>query len=317
MKTEVYEKITNQIIEALEQGTVAWHKPWKSVGGHRNFNSGKPYRGINVWITALSGFDSPYWNTYRGWRQAAGYERDDNSVGVLAKGTTMTPVLFSNVKEVKDPNAKSGKKKIFWQKAYSVANFDQLLPEIQQKVMENHPKRFQADENQNDPIEDAQAALDAFFEEQDVTLGHGGDKAYYNPGRDHVQLPTMNSFDDSEHYYSTAFHEAAHATGHSSRLDRFEDDVDQFKFASESYSFEELVAEMSAAYLCGHTGIEGTFDNSAAYIANWLTKLKDDRKMIVQAASAAQKAADMIRGVKWDKAPEAAESDSKAAPATA
>lgn len=297
---QTYEKVTERIIEQLEQGTVAWRKPWTTRGGHRNFNSGKPYRGINAFITSISPFSSPYWNTYKGWRQAAGYERDDKSVGVLPRGTKMEHVLFSTVKEYKDESAPDGVKRVFIQRAYTIANFDQLLPEMQEKIRELHPKRFQVSENQNEPIENAQAVLDSYFETESVTLGHGGSRAYYVPANDHVQLPEMSDFDKSENYYCTAFHEAAHSTGHSSRLHRFNNDAVSNVFGSESYSQEELVAEMTAAMLCGVTGIDGTIESSAAYIDGWLQKLKNDRRLIVHAASLAQKAADRVQGISWD-----------------
>jgi antirestriction protein ArdC len=112
----------------------------------------------------------------------------------------------------------------------------------------------------------------------------------------------MEQFDMVEEYYCAAFHELAHATGHSSRLDRKEV-TGCNPFGSEDYSKEELVAEMAAAYLCGVTGIEqGTIENSAAYIQGWLKQLKDDRKLVIHAAAAAQKAADFIRHIEQSQA---------------
>ena len=125
------------------------------------------------------------------------------------------------------------------------------------------------------------------------TYGPGNKAAYY-PIQDLVTMPDLQLFDSSEEYYSTFFHELAHSTGHLSRLNRNEVAGVNF-FGSHDYSKEELVAEMTAAFLCGETGIlPATIENSAAYLQSWATKFKEDKKMVVYAAAAAQKAADFI-----------------------
>jgi len=118
------------------------------------------------------------------------------------------------------------------------------------------------------------------------------------PSRDSVGMPARGLFHSSEEFYSTLFHELTHSTGHTSRVGR--EGIEQLnKFGSESYSREELIAEMGAAMLCGVTGIApATLENSAAYLKTWIARLKSDSKLIVQAASAAQKAADYIRNIK-------------------
>ena len=120
------------------------------------------------------------------------------------------------------------------------------------------------------------------------------DSAYYKPSADYIGMPEINRFENSEAYYATLFHEAIHATGHHSRLDR-SGLMSKAAFGSEVYAKEELVAEMGAAFLCGKTGIEDrTVDNHASYIKSWISKLKEDSKLLINAASKAQKAADYI-----------------------
>lgn len=133
-------------------------------------------------------------------------------------------------------------------------------------------------------------------------LVRSGSRARYSPSRDIVEVPQERRFKEPEEFYSTLFHELSHATGHTSRLNR-PGLMELSRFGSYSYSKEELVAEMGAAYLCGHAGIENAvIDNSAAYINSWLSRLKKDKTLIVQAASQAQKAADYILGKQFDGA---------------
>lgn len=120
--------------------------------------------------------------------------------------------------------------------------------------------------------------------------------AFYNPVNDYVGMPNPRTFLKDEEYYSTLFHELVHSTGHSSRLNRHEK-LSDHRFGSKDYSQEELVAEMGAAYLCGITSIENAIiDNSAAYIKSWIRKFKEDKKILIQAASQAQKAVDYMVG---------------------
>ena len=125
-------------------------------------------------------------------------------------------------------------------------------------------------------------------------IKHGGNRAAYSPMLDYVKLPEPTSFELPEEYYSTAFHELSHATGHESRVGR-KGVLEPSYFGSHEYSKEELVAEMAACFLCGHAGIENsTIENSAAYIAGWLRSLKNDKALLIHAAAQAQKASDYI-----------------------
>ncbi len=131
-----------------------------------------------------------------------------------------------------------------------------------------------------------------------IQYGETG-RACYSPSADKVEIPSMARFETAEGYHSTLFHELTHSTGHANRLAR-KDLLEFHHFGDPNYSREELVAEMGAAMLCGVTGIaQVTVQNSAAYIASWLNKLRGDKRLVVQAAAQAQKAADMIRGITY------------------
>jgi antirestriction protein ArdC len=148
---------------------------------------------------------------------------------------------------------------------------------------------------EHDPIAEAEAVTAAMPDPPSIQ--HQGDRAAYVPALDVVMMPPRQQFQSPHGYYSTMFHELGHSTGHASRLAR-EAITNPDKFGSMDYGREELVAEMTAAFLCGATGIlPATLDNSAAYVANWIATIKVDRKAVVVAAGAAQKAADSILGL--------------------
>jgi len=144
------------------------------------------------------------------------------------------------------------------------------------------------------PIEEAEKIVANMTKVPRIT--HIEQQAYYNRSSDHVNMPQKETFKGEAEYYSTLFHELTHSTGHESRLGRFQNQVS--KFGDSNYAKEELIAEMGASYLCAMAGIvDRTIDNSAAYIANWLTKLRNDKKLVVSAAGKAHAACDYILGV--------------------
>ena len=132
-------------------------------------------------------------------------------------------------------------------------------------------------------------------------IHHGGSRACYQPSNDEVHMPDRERFDSSEEYYSTLFHELVHSTGHASRLGRT-GITETIVFGSRTYSKEELIAEMGATFLCGHTGIENAvIDNSASYLASWLGRLRNDSRLVVQAAAQSQKAVDYVLDQREEK----------------
>lgn len=275
---DVYQIVTNRIIELLEQGTVPWHKPWTSDDRLPiNLISGKAYRGINTFLLHVAGYGSPYWLTFNQ-AKARG--------GNIRKGEKSSIAVFYKTWEVKD-KATGETKRLPVLRYYRVFNVTQC-ENIEYPKLETRALAF-------NPIEACERIVSNM--PNPPALTHIEARAYYQRIADKVNLPPRESFDSEPEYYSTAFHELTHATGHESRLNRLSKDNKEHAFGSGSYGKEELIAEMGSSFLCGHAGIENrTLDNSAAYIAGWLQKLKDDRKLVIQAASSAHKAADYILG---------------------
>lgn len=275
-RMSVYEVVTSRILSALENGVAPWNKPWNSPDGipFQNLANGTIYKGINPLLLSLAGFSSPYWVTYK---QAG------DLGGNVKKGQHGTQIIRWVQIDAKD--SKTGKSYGFL-KYFTVFNVEQcegFEDKIPAPIPVEDRKPFSA-------IDTADAILAGM--ENPPTLSHGGNRAYYMPANDSVQLPNQEDFIAAENYYSTAFHEFAHATGHESRLAR------EFgaRFGDEKYSKEELIAEMTAAMLCGIAGIDNTVELSAAYIENWKSKIAADPKLIYQAAKEAQKASDYILG---------------------
>ena len=276
----VYEIITQRIMDKLEQGTVPWHKPWASNSEMpKNLISKKTYRGINVFMLHMAGYSSPYWLSYK---QAS------ELGGTVKKGEHGLPIVFWNWKETK--NEETGKKeKIPFIRYYTVFNADQCsgLESKVPAIPDFNPLDF-------NPITECEGILNGMSDKPEIT--HNEAKAYYRPSNDTVNMPKQETFCSVPDYYSVLFHELVHSTGHEKRLNRHKEQLNH-NFGSNDYSKEELIAEMGASFLSGLTGITtNTIDNSAAYIKSWLVRLKDDPKMVVMAAAKAQKAVDYITG---------------------
>jgi antirestriction protein ArdC len=280
----VYEVITSKIVKQLESGTAPWHKPWKARGRSglpRNLVSSREYRGINVWILLSSGYASPYWLTFRQARELNGHVR---------QGEVGFPVVYWKFgkREVQDGDELVEKPSVLC-RYYTVFNVEQC------EGLKIRPAEPAENQPQVQPIEACEQVVDAWLGKP--MIRHGGDCASYSKVLDSVQMPERTSFDSVEEYYSTLFHELTHSTGHLTRLNR-STLTDFERFGDQNYSREELVAEMGAAFLAGYCGIDNlTINNSAAYLANWLDTLKNDSRMVLVAASQAQKAADLILGV--------------------
>ena len=272
MKNVVYDYVTERILAALDKGTIPWQKPW--IGGEMPMNliSKKEYRGINCFLLGFSAFTSPYWLTAHQ-AMAKG--------GKVKKGEKASIVVFYKTLEFN--KGKEDEKKIPLLRYYNVFNVEQCegvpVPEPKEK------KTFI-------PIEEAARIIREMPKRP--SINHGGSRACYRPLTDSVGMPLAENFISPEEYYCTMFHELAHSTGHENRLKRFDNSTDHI-FGSDSYSKEELVAEMTAAFLSAHVGIEQKIlDNAAAYIQSWRSKISADPKLVVQAANQAQKAADFI-----------------------
>lgn len=270
-----YQVITERILALLEQGTIPWQRPWQaSEGCSRNLISQKPYRGINVWILGSAGYTSPYWLTFKQAKEKGGHVR---------QGEKGWPIVFWKIYDRPQAEGDDTDRR-FVLRYYTVFNVAQCEG-VEAPVIESTPTPFT-------PIEVCEKLVGNMPQRPAIT--HGGGQAFYQPSSDIVHMPEPTTFTKREAYYSTLFHELTHSTGHPDRLKR-PTLMDLCKFGDTNYSKEELVAEMGAAYLCGLCGIENaTIDNSAAYIKSWMSRLRHEPKLLVQAAAQAQRAADFI-----------------------
>ena len=276
-KDMIYDKITNEIIKQLKQGKIPWDKPW--IGGMaKNLISKKAYQGLNAIMLPLAGYSSDYWVTFNQARKLGG------GVNAGEKGTMI--VFWKIMKSVsKNAITLEDETNVFpLLKVHHVFNVEQC------NGLEKHiPKESILEEFT--PIEKAENIVKAY---KDIPYVKTGTRASYSPFRDTITVPNKKKFKTPEEYYSTLFHEMGHSTGHTSRLDRKE--VTGMNIHGDAdYSFEELVAEFSAAFLCMDAGIKKTRTNSVAYIQHWIAKLEKDNKLIMRASSKAVKAVKYIK----------------------
>jgi antirestriction protein ArdC len=250
----------------------------------RNFHTGKPYRGINVFLLWSSPYNSPFWLTFKQAQELKGNVRKGE------KGTQI--VFYKQLRDRKKEDAttcEEDDRAPFVLCYYTVFNVEQCdgltLPQIEQPTPVSE---IDADET-------CEAIVTGWENRPALHLTSATEhRAYYRPSTDSVHMPARSRFVDAPHYYSTLFHELVHSTGHESRLNRTFGD----RFGDELYSKEELVAEMGAAFLCVIAEIanEHTVRNTTAYVQNWISKLEEDNRLIVHAAANAQKAVDSILG---------------------
>ena len=283
-RPDVYQIVTDKVVELLEKGVAPWRKPWttRNYEPPKNFISGKEYQGINTFLLSCAPYSSPYWLTFKQAHDKGGH---------VCKGEKGMPVVFWKMYEKEDKTAEDGKKVTPILRYYTVFNAEQCegigFPEVEQ------PETFN-----NNPIEEAEAVQLAMPNRPHVEFG--GDMAFYRRSTDTVRIPERSRFEKVEEFYSTLFHELAHSTGHEDRLNRA-GIVESHFFGDATYSKEELIAEMTSAFLCAHCHIETTtIENSAAYIQGWIKALKGDKRLAVTAASAAQKAANFILNIHHD-----------------
>jgi len=268
----IYQEVTNSIIEQLEKGAAPWIKPWSADStADKNIVSQKPYAGINRLILGMSAmsqsFNTPVWGSFKQW-QALGAS--------VKKGEKGTKIIFYS--PVTKENKATGDSETYnLIKAYFVFNASQV------------------DGIEITPISGPDTPFDSIYEAEQriaktgAVISHGGDAAFYSPSHDKIQLPNKSTFQDAGSYYATAFHELTHWTSAKTRLDR----TLGTKFGNPEYAFEELVAEMGAAFLCQDYRIKGELRH-AGYIQNWLKACRADDKAIFKASALAQKAANYI-----------------------
>jgi len=273
----VYQIVTDQILSLLDRGVIPWKKTWNcKTALPRNMVSGKAYKGINVWLLIASGYESPYWLTFK---------QVQSLHGSVRKNEKSSIVVYWNLKVVQEVNQKTGEpetKKIPFLRYYRVFNTSQCEGiELQDQIVETIY-----------PLKEAEHIVACY--ENRPQIKHGFTRAAYSILDDQVMMPHQSAFSSIEEYYATLFHELTHSTGHQNRLNR-ENFSKRVSFGSADYSREELIAEMGAAFLCGLSGIEqATIENSAAYIESWRPVISKDPKLVVMAAAQAQKAVNHI-----------------------
>lgn len=284
MKRDIYAEVTDRVIAMLEKGVAPWHRPWKVAGLlPRNLRSRKIYRGVNLVILSMAGFGSPDWLTFNQAKELGG------RIKAGEKGTTV--VFWKFLHSVgRDDAGDERTERVPLLRCYTVFNLDQT-------------DGFAAPNQDASPIvaaplETAEAVIAAMPNPPEIR--HGGPHACYIARTDTVSMPPRASFTSSKAYFATLYHELGHATGSLKRLAR-PSIVDGGIFGGCDYSKEELVAEFTSAFLCAHAGIETELEQSAAYLQGWLAALRDDKKMLVQAAGQAQRAADYIMGVRFEE----------------
>lgn len=286
----VYEIVTQNLIERIErEGVLPWEKPW-ITSTPKNLKSGKEYRGLNVFLLSSSGFPRPEYLTCR---QAEAMGAN------VRKGEHGQIITYWNVGNER-LNPKNGRiQKPFLLRYYRVFNVTQCevggVPLVDVLGLGGEENRPVAS------IEACDAFLAAIPNRCPIKAS---DHAWYSPSLDEIGIPDKSVFRDVESYYSTLYHELTHSTAHKSRVGREIADK-PIQFGSRDYSLEELVAGCGQALLCGVTRISNqTIDNDAAYLKNWLTRLRNDSKLIFTASAAAQKAADYLRGIRKESAGE-------------
>lgn len=294
-RTDVYQSVTDQVVALLAEGTVPWHQPWKAAAGTGGFPrsaaSGKRYRGINVLLLGMAaqarGFSSPYWATFNQAKKAGGN---------VIKGQKSTKIVLWKPFERVDKETGEKRRGMFATE-FSVFNLDQIENAEWPARLGVATDGAEEERAEFEVLAECEQTMKDYYAREDApTLAYGGNDAYYQPGDDHVQMPPRDSFESPEQFYGTWFHETVHSTGHADRLAR-PDLLTSHRFGDRSYSAEELTAELGAAFLAGITGIDAaTVGQSAAYLAGWMRKLRDDPKALMTAAGRAQRAVDLILG---------------------
>jgi antirestriction protein ArdC len=283
VKKDIYERVTEVIVRAIEEGAGTYKMPWRTSGGFPNSPvnavSKRPYRGVNIlvlWATAQAkGYKSGTWATYRQWQElGAQVRKGEKSANVVFWK------FFDREDETQDNGGENEKsaRRIPMARDYFVFNSEQvdgyLAPEAQKAT-------------RHDRIESAEA----FFRNLGIEVKPGGNRACYIPDTDSIHMPAFEAFKEPLFYYSVLSHESTHWSGAKHRLDR---DLSG-RFGSDAYAVEELVAELGSAFLCAELGLPtDPRQDHAPYIASWLNVLRNDKRAIFTAAGKAQQAVDWM-----------------------
>ncbi|POF42340.1 DNA primase [Pseudomonas laurylsulfativorans] len=304
--SDIYLDVTNKIVSALSQGVIPWIKPWTTASSSAdcpfpiNAISRRPYAGINIpllWAEArLRGFRQDRWLTFNQARKAGGHVRkgEQSTLAVLYKPMSKE-AHDEDGQVVRDEQGNIKMVQFALLRTHCLFNIEQT---------EDLP----AEEQIYDECDDQPAFIDHAPAEQLLVASGAriehryGDQAFYQPVRDLIQLPIKGQFEDVGSYYATALHELTHWSGHLSRLNR-DGITGGHAFGSAEYAFEELVAEMGAAFLCALTGTQGELRHEE-YLASWLKILKEDKRAIFRASGQAREASEYLLALQSDQGTE-------------
>lgn len=275
------DKITDAIIEKLEQGEIPWVKPWRESGLAKNWSTGREYSGMNMLFLEPG-------------KEYATFNQITAAGGKVKKGAKSKVIHFFSPeqREVTRINEKGDEEKLLQQafvyKKFNVFEVGKDTEGLNLKWQNKVQEKF-------DPVHEMENIISNYKNPPQIT--HSGNEAYYSPSKDLVSVPTPEAFKSTEAYYSTLAHELVHSTGSEKRLNRLFPD----KFASTNYAKEELVAEIGSAFLLNEAGIKKDIDNTTAYIQSWLKALKNDKTLLMTAIPKAINAVNHITGREREK----------------
>lgn len=290
-RVDIYARITDRIVAELEKGVRPWIQPWQAANAVGRVtrplrHNGLPYSGMNVlllWSEAIArGYTAPIWMTFKQALELG---------GAVRKGETGSLVVFASrfTRTETDAAGEEFDREIPFLKAYSVFNIAQI---------DGLPNGYYA--KTLEPVRDPIARIDhadRFFANTGAVIRHGGDRAYFSPGTDHIQMPLFQSFRDAASYVATLSHEVTHWTSPRHRVDR---DLSRYGKDRSERAREELIAELGSCFLCADLGIAPELEprpDHASYLASWLKVLADDKRAIFQAAAHAQRAVNYLHGL--------------------
>jgi antirestriction protein ArdC len=282
-RADVYARITDRIVADLERGVRPWVRPWNAANAAERVtrplrSNGMPYQGINVvllWSEAVSrGFASSTWMTFKQSLELGGHIR---------KGETGTMVVYANkiIKTETDDKGDDVERTVPFLRAYTVFCVDQI---------DGLPDQYYTSVAPSTPPERRIAHADAFFANTGATIRHGGDKAYFAPSLDLIQMPLFESFRDAGSYTATLAHECVHWTAPAHRVNR---DLSRYAKDRSERAREELIAELGACFLSADLGVVPELEpraDHASYLASWLEVLSNDKRFIFSAAAHGQRA---------------------------
>lgn len=278
--SKVYDYVSEKILSMLDEGVVPWQKPWRIADIPRNFKSGYNYNGINVWLLLYEQMTKGY--KYNMWMS---FKQGKEMKATVKKGEKSSMVIFWKFNKYvnENDNGEEVEKTVPILRYYNVFNIEQFDWEDEAKKNELIDK-YIGEPLSFEPNEEAERLVENYKFMPELT--EGGSEAYYLPSLDKINMPIKDVFESIPKYYSTLFHEIGHSTGHKDRLNRFKSNVNIHDYAE-----EELVAEFFSSMIAAHVGFgEEVFEHNASYIDSWRRKISKDKKIVVWAASRAEKA---------------------------